>query len=353
MMHLPPDGVIHFEDVVVGTPMIFGNKRVTRDEIIAFATRFDPQPFHLDDEAARKSIVGGLFAAGMHTCAMMMRMLCDGFLLRAASLGSPGLDEVKWLKPVRPDDVLRVRITFTEKRRLASRPDVGVSRAEFDVLNQRNETVLATVSNQMFRLRHPATPDAQSSPPPSSRTREELRSLWDLDPATAPKPASLYFEDRVIGELTEIGSHTFDAGSIIEFAREFDPQPFHLDPEAGRRSLFGGHAASGWQTAATFICLFVRLRLEQEAHYKALGHPAVAYGPSPGFKNLRWLKPVLAGDTVTYRSRVSGKVDLKSRPERGLLVGEHQGRNQRGDLVFTYTSQILVERRNPLQNQSA
>lgn len=343
MLPAPPDGIIHYEDVPADVPIEFGARTVSREEIIGFATRYDPQPIHLDEEAARRSIVGGLCAAGMHTCCLMMRMLCDGFLLRSSSLGSPGLDEVKWMRPVRPGDTLRVRIVFTDKRLLASRPGVGISRAVFDVLNQNGEVVLSTTSNQMFRLRHPEPVEPRPDQPPREKT--PIASLWDLDPAAAPVPASLCFEDRVIGELIELGHYTFRADDIMAFAREFDPQPFHLDREAGSRSLFGGLAASGWQTAANFIRLFVARRQAQEAEFRSRGFPEVAYGPSPGFKNLRWLKPVLEGDTVTYRSRVAGKVDLRSRPDRGLLIGEHQGRNQRGDLVFLYTSQIMVERR--------
>ncbi len=99
---------------------------VTKDEIIAFGRAFDPQPMHTDEEAAKATPVGGLCASGWHTCAMMMRMICDGLLHRMASLGSPGVDEVRWTKPVRPGDVLSLRYTAQEKRVLASRPDVGI-----------------------------------------------------------------------------------------------------------------------------------------------------------------------------------------------------------------------------------
>jgi acyl dehydratase len=341
MIAEPVDGLIHHEDILVGAPMAFGVRHVTREEIIDFARTYDPQIIHIDEEAARRSIVGGLCASGMHTCAMMMGMLCEGILLRSASLGSPGLDEVKWLKPVRPGDVLSVRVVCTHKRDSASRPDVGISQMTFEVLNQLGETVLSTQSNQMFRRRSPA--------PRPAPTKAPIASLWDVRDAPQPDPDSMHFEDRRVGEVFDVGSHTFDREQMIAFARRFDPQPFHLDEEAGRRSLFGGLAASGWHTAAHFIRLFVAYRHQAEMRLRDRGLPVATYGPSPGFKNLGWLKPVLGGDTVSFRSRVKHKVDLKSRPDRGLLVSDHQGRNQRGEIVFTYTSQILVERRTPFR----
>ena len=103
--------LIHHEDLVVGQSHECGSRTVTREEIIAYARQFDPQPMHLDEEAATKTIVGGLCAAGYHTCALLMRMLYDGFIVDLASEGSPGMVEAKWLKPVRPGDTLSLRLT--------------------------------------------------------------------------------------------------------------------------------------------------------------------------------------------------------------------------------------------------
>ena len=128
---------------------------MTADDIKAFARTWDPQPIHLDEEIAKQSIVGGLCASGFHTCCIMMRLLVDGFLARAASLGAPGLEEVKWLKPVRPGDVLSMRIGASSKRVMASRSDVGIVLATYDVVNQAGDVVLAATCNQMIRLRTP------------------------------------------------------------------------------------------------------------------------------------------------------------------------------------------------------
>ena len=345
----PTPSLIHHEDLAVGALRTFGAKVVTRDEIIAFARAFDPQPMHLDEAAAKQTLVGGLCAAGYHTCAIMMRLLYDGFLKDTTSLGSPGLDEMRWLRPVRPGDTLSLRLHVLEKRDLASRADVGISRMTFEMLNQHGEPVLATTSNQLLRRRHPREPSAAPAPVSApSRRPVALASLWDLPDVPPADPYGHYFEDRQIGEMADLDSHTFTRDAIIAFATEFDPQPFHLDEVAAKQSLFGGLAASGWHTCAIYIRQFVAARQSLEARIAAAGRPLAAYGPSPGFRNLRWLKPVLAGDTIGFRTRLADKVDLKSRPDRGLIASETQGRNQKGEIVFSVTGQIFVERRRPL-----
>jgi acyl dehydratase len=147
--------LIHFEDIVVGATVPFGRKVVSKNEIIAFARAFDPQPFHLDEEAAKSSLIGHLCASGWHSCAMLMRMLADEVLNKAASLGSPGLEEVKWLKPVFPGDVLTARYTCTAKRVLGSRPGVGLCQVLFEMLNQDGDVVMTWTGSQLFKVRTP------------------------------------------------------------------------------------------------------------------------------------------------------------------------------------------------------
>ncbi len=144
---------LHWEDFAVGQVREFGHMPVTRDAVLSFAREFDPQPFHLDDRAAEASLFGKLAASGWHTCAMAMRMMCDGYLLDAASLGSPGIEKLRWTAPVYPGDTLRMRIEVLEARVLASRPGVGLVRSRSEVLNQRGEVVLSMEGIGMFRRR--------------------------------------------------------------------------------------------------------------------------------------------------------------------------------------------------------
>jgi acyl dehydratase len=144
----------YFEDFEVGKAIEVGSRTVTEEEIIDFATKFDPQPFHVDKAAAAQSIYGGIIASGWHTCAMMMRMMVDGFLHEAASLGSPGVDEVRWLKPVRSGDTLTVSSTTLEVRPSTSKTDRGVVTNLWQARNQHGELV-ATVKGMGMFLRRP------------------------------------------------------------------------------------------------------------------------------------------------------------------------------------------------------
>ena len=142
-----------FEDYVPGQVHAFGEMRVDEDEVLAFGRRFDPQPFHTDPEAAKATEYGGLIASGWHTAALMMRMYSDHYLSHVATLVSPGVDEVRWLQPVRPGDVLSIRVTVIDARRLRSKPDRGMVRSGVEVLNQRGEPVMSLSGLNFFLCR--------------------------------------------------------------------------------------------------------------------------------------------------------------------------------------------------------
>ncbi|WP_028032623.1 MaoC family dehydratase [Chelativorans sp. J32] len=144
-----------YEDMTEGRVFDLGSRTVTREEIIEFASEFDAQPMHLDEEAGRRSILGGLAASGWHTCSVFMRMLCDAFLLDSTSQGSPGVTELRWRKPVLAGDVLSGTTTVLARRRLKSRPEVGVVTLRHVVRNQRGEAVMECENPILFRLRDP------------------------------------------------------------------------------------------------------------------------------------------------------------------------------------------------------
>ena len=146
-----------WEDFKVGEVSEMGRRTVTKSEVIAFAQQFDPQSFHVDEAAAKQSMYGGLIASGWHTVAMVMRMMCDNYLLDSASLGSPGVDHVKWLKPVRPGDTIRAMRTVLESRRSASKPDVGIVKTLWEVFNQNDERVMTMEGYGMFKVRGAAS----------------------------------------------------------------------------------------------------------------------------------------------------------------------------------------------------
>lgn len=145
-----------FEDLVIDEVESFGKYEVTKEEIIDFASKYDPQPFHLDEEIAKQSVFGTLCASGWHTCGMMMRMIVDRMMDEGmAGMGSPGVDELKWHKPVLAGDILSVRGRVTHKRDSKSRPNIGLVKSHYEVLNQKGEMVMSINTNVMMLKRNP------------------------------------------------------------------------------------------------------------------------------------------------------------------------------------------------------
>ena len=150
----------------------------------------------------------------------------------------------------------------------------------------------------------------------------------------------LYWEDVEIGRRRELGTYTFSEEEIIRFARKYDPQPFHIDPEAAERSIFGGIIASGWHTAA----IWMKLSIAERAR-SAGTSPLMRAGVSPGYEDMRWLKPVRPGMTLRYSSQTAGKVELRSRIDVGILLTTNEAHDENGELVFRFTGKGLVRRR--------
>ncbi len=144
---------LYFEDFQPGAVNEYGPRLVTREEIVAFAAEFDPQPMHLDEEAGRASMLGGLAASGWHTCCLMMRLAADGFILNSASMGAPGVDEVRWLAPLRPGRQISLRTTMLDTRVSASRPEMGFVKMLFEVVDDAGVTVMALNSSLIMGRR--------------------------------------------------------------------------------------------------------------------------------------------------------------------------------------------------------
>jgi acyl dehydratase len=335
--------MLFFEDFSPGETRDFGSHEMTKAEIIAFASRFDPQDFHTDEEAAKASFAGGLIGSGWHSCSIMMRMMAEGFILGSASRGAPGIEEVRWLHPVRPGDVLTLRRHILDAKPSRSVPAMGLVRFRFELVNQRGEIAMDAVNWIMFTRRgfpHGPMPDQLLAPalyvPPVT-----------LSPPIPPVSAALtprrFFEDVQAGQRRELGSFRFTQDEILAFARPFDPQPFHLDAEAAKQSAFGGLCASGWHTVGIWMLLMMAAR-ERLSPWAGEGPPP-RLGTSPGFRNLLWKKPVFAGDVVTFISDIAQTRITASRPDWGLVFHHNTGVNQHGEEVFAFDGCVFWERR--------
>jgi acyl dehydratase len=144
---------LYWEDFQPGTVAIYGPRLVTREEIVAFAAEFDPQPMHLDEMAASATLLGGLGASGWHTCCLLMRTIADSFLLNSTSMGAPGIEEVRWLAPLRPGTNIRIRCTVLDSRASKSRPEMGLAKMNFEVLDDANAVLMTQITTFMLGRR--------------------------------------------------------------------------------------------------------------------------------------------------------------------------------------------------------
>jgi acyl dehydratase len=143
----------HWEDFKAGDVAIYGPRHVSREEIVAFAAEFDPQPMHLDEAAASATPLGGLAASGWHVCGLIMRMIADGFIVDSTSLGAPGVESMRWVKPLRPGTDVRTRVTVLETRPSKSRPETGLTKFRYEMLDEQGEVVAEMVATGMFGRR--------------------------------------------------------------------------------------------------------------------------------------------------------------------------------------------------------
>jgi acyl dehydratase len=331
---------LYFEDFLPGETLEYGAYPVTKQAILIFARQFDPQPFHLDEDAARASLLGGLAASGWHTAAMVMRINCDAFLNDSASTGGAGIKEVRWLKPVRPGDILSVRRTTIAVRNSASRPLMGLVEMICDVRNQNQDSVMSQQMTLLLERRN--RPQACTPLPKGASAPSVTTPITQPAMPHSPQPATMVlpFAELAIGAYRELGHYRFGAAEIIAFAQAYDPQPFHLDEALARQSFFGGLIASGWHTAAVWMKLLMATRYSDVAHFTALGQKVIEPGPSPGFRDLKWLRPVYADDTITYATQLVSK-RMTSRPGWGIVSHHNTGDNQKGEPVIDFTTSVF------------
>jgi acyl dehydratase len=257
-------------------------------------------------------------------------------------MGAPGVEEVRWLRPVLPGETVEAELKVIDVKESKSRPEMGLVRFETEVRNPRGEAVLGQTNWIMIGRRgHSWPPRALSRP---DREAPRVAPPPATDVAALPI-ASPFLDDLEVGAVTELGAVTFEPDAIIRFAKAFDPQIFHVDPEAARQTAFGGLCASGWHTGSAWMRLMVdhRQRCRDEAIRR--GETPADLGPSPGFRNLRWVKPVYAGDTVAYRSTLTGARPSANRPGWGIASHRNSGVNQHGEEVFSFEGAVLWQRR--------
>jgi acyl dehydratase len=238
-----------------------------------------------------------------------------------------------------------VRQTILDSKGSRSRPELGLVLLQFETLNRAGETVMRQTNWSMIGRRTPSTPEGQDAGSTGAEPRPGASAAQGPPPDGASSHFERAFDDVDVGTTEHLGSYTFAADTIVRYAEQFDPQRFHLDEAFARTTYFGGLAASGWHTAAAWMSLLVARRQAAIAAVAARGGEPPRFGPSPGITELRWRKPVLAGDTLLCTTTVVDKRASASRPEWGIVSNHNGAWNQRGELVFEFKASNFWGRR--------
>ncbi len=316
---------VAFEDFWIGETREYGDYEIDEAELLAFAAAYDPQPFHLDAEAAKNSILGGLSASGWQVCSALTRMMIDNWLGDSSVLAGVGIDDNRWLAPVRPGDRLTAKTTTVGRSDARKRPDAGIVAFATSLRDQAGREVMTQTTSMLFGRRAPRQDGAavlapRRAPAPPPERIDDLAGAMPDDFARAK-----------VGAFAELGETLFTAELIRDYALKYDPAPFHIDEAAGRAHVLGAMSAAGLHTASCWMSHFVAAR-------ERLG--TLQSRASPGFRDMRWRRPVLAGDRISFSTQVVAKRET-SKAGLGLITARNLGVNQRGDIALEFYASIF------------
>lgn len=320
-----------FEDFQPGEIRTYGDYSIDESELLAFAAAYDPQPFHLDREAAKDGIFSGLAASGWHICSALMRMMIDDWLGHSSMIAGIGIEDNRWLAPVRPGDRLTAHTTTLEKVDLRSRPGAGVVKVQTALRNQNGVEVMRQTLSNLFARREPL------KAPPSDSSRRSARPQADPLVERIDDPAAALTDDFAcarIGAWADLGETEFTADFIREYALKYDPAPFHVDEEAGRAHALGAMSAAGLHTASCWMHHFIAAR-------RRLGGGRLQDRASPGFRDMLWRRPVLVGDRIAFSTQVIAKRET-SKSGLCLVTSRNLGVNQRGETALDFIASVFV-----------
>ena len=326
-----------WDDIQTGGQLDLGSVAVSQDDIVRFASEFDAQPFHTDEEAARTTLLGGLSASGWHTCTLIMRLLEETIARHSGVLETAGLEEIIWLRPVRPDDVLTATVRWSRESACSCGSGARVREADIEVRNQRGEVAMQWQMNCLIAPNtEPRRQISQDCPMRKGRAARVLRRPGDH--------AIKYFEDVVPGDEIALGEYAFTIDKIAAFSARYAAESAR-DRNVHPCAADGAVTAPVWHVTAVWMHCIVRYYDQQAARLRRQAKPVPLLGPAVGVKHLRWHAPVVMGEAITFRAWAERKIEI-SRGNWGLLVVGAVGENRRGDTVVSFYPQMLLERRS-------
>lgn len=322
---------LYWEDIAIGQTWQLGDTSFTRQEIIDFASRYDPQPFHLDQRKAERTILNGLAASGWHVCIKFMNQLHLGLLSSCRGADIRSVDEIKWQAPVRANERLSCQAVCTAKPSASSREGLGACRLYCAAIDASGRTVMSwRLDIEMARRTSAGYVDAGHV---DTARRPGVARSSNAHPVT-------FFEDICLGNEITLGPYTFTEGDIGAFNREFLPH------EVGKSAMGCRSHASIWHVSAIWVQLLVRYYHEQAKQLQELGRGVPELGPSPGIKQLRWQRPVRAEERLTFSCWVDRKIPVERRSGWGLLLAGVDGLSEENERVVSFFAFLLIESRN-------
>ena len=317
-----------------GERLVLGTAVLGRDDIIAFASEFDAQPFHLDDSAAETTLLGGLAASGWHTCVTVMGLLRRELDRRALALEPAGAEDIVWLKPVRPDDALTATLVWGARSCGACGDHMGAFPASIEAVNQHGDTVMRWRMDCLVGVAGKAA-SAMSS-------RDGECPMRKARPARAPRRPDdhgiKFFEHVAPGDEIDLGQYEFTEERIRRFCDSYDG----VSTASGKSA--GPPTAAPWHVAAAWMHCIVRYYDRHGREMASEGQPVPLLGPAAGVKHMRWHRPVRAGETITFRAWAERKIEIASHDDWGLLVVGAEGIDAGGRAVVSFYPQMLLER---------
>lgn len=321
-----------WEDLEEGETVQLGTATLSREEIVAFASEFDPQPFHLDDAAARATLLGGQAASGWHTCIVANRLVEAALADHGLALTTSVADDIRWRKPVRPGDAISGRVVIGAKAPCACRGDRGTCRVFVSIVNQHGEVVATWHFDCLVTRRFPATIAVGDA---CQRRVARMTRVSRVRGDHAIK----FFDDVNVGDEIDLGSYCFSSERVAGFDDRYGhAQCMAWDAHRPDNHVNEWHVVSAWMHC---IVRYYRLHSEQ---LRRRGGVFPLLGPAAGVKHLRWQAPVRSGEVISYSTWAERKLEIASRDDWGLLVAGAEGVNASGERVVTFYPQMLLQR---------
>jgi|LNFM01.1.fsa_nt_gb acyl dehydratase len=321
-----------WEDLYVGCVIPLPDMTFSRNEIVTFAGIYDPQPAHIDDEAAKSTLLGGLAASGWHSCAALWARAHADLLAHCRHRGRPVITDIRWLAPVRANETLQLKAVVTHRMPCPHSAHLGQTSIRYEVINEMGSVVMNLKADHAFE-RRVGEPSSNSGPCPSVNWGARITPLR---PRRRVSGIS-FFEQVEVGDEIDLETYTFTDRNIAEFAA--------LTGSMASRT--GDHSiqVNAWHLNAAWMQRIVAYYQSQTQRLGRAGTPVPLLGPAIGVKHLRWHRRAQSGDVVHFLSWAERKIDLPSHGGWGLLVCGAEGADARGRRVVSFNPQLLLERR--------